>query len=214
VIEIKNIKYIQWSAYALIALGVLYIGLIMWGLITRDPQTGFIRDGVRILMEIVTILSAFAFLFLTLSIKNILVSKNNFAAETGVIFMALLVSLTGIVHFVSITVSGQIAGHAPLLSPLFSLTWPSLLLAIDILAWHVFFGLAFIFSGLSLKGIKELSAPRLLMIFSGILALLGLIALPLNNMNLRFIGIFGYTVMPIISTAFLLSKIEKIKGKS
>ncbi|MEW6179433.1 MAG: hypothetical protein AB1522_05845 [Chloroflexota bacterium] len=86
--------------------------------------------------------------------------------------------------------------------------------SIDILAWHVFFGLAFIFSGLSLKGIKELSAPRLLMIFSGILALLGLIALPLNNMNLRFIGIFGYTVMPIISTLFLLSKIEKIKGKS
>lgn len=100
---------------------------------------------------------------------------------------------------------------APLLSPLLSLNWPSLLLSIDILAWDVFFGVGFIFLGLSLRQIKALSPASIMMILSGILSLLGLIALPLNNMNLRFIGIFGYTVMPVIVCAILLGRIEKLE---
>ncbi|HAD06397.1 MAG TPA: hypothetical protein DCE76_04485 [Anaerolineaceae bacterium] len=213
-INTKSIQFIQWSAYYLLVLGVIYIGLILGGIISRDPQTGFIRDGVRIFMEIVTILSAFGFLFFALSIKNLSTSVNNFLAEISVIFMTLLVSLTSIVHFVSITVTTQIVNHAALLSPVFSLSWPSLLLSIDILAWHIFFGLAFIFLGFSLTPIKELSQTRFIIVLSGIVALLGLIALPLNDMALRFIGIFGYTVMPIISIIFLLNKIDKIKNPS
>jgi hypothetical protein len=210
----KNSQFVRWTTYALLALGVIYIGLIVWGIITQDPNTGFIRENVRILMEITTIISAVVLLFFALSIKNILGPKHNFLAEISVVFMTILVTLTSIVHFVSITISNQLVDANPLLSPLVSLNWPSLLLSIDILAWDVFFGVAFIFLGLSLRRIKGLSAVYILMVLSGILSLLGLIALPLNNMNLRFIGIFGYTVMPVISSAILLGKIEKMKSPS
>ena len=212
VINQKKKQFVRWSALALLALGVFYVGLIVWGIITQEPGTGFIRDHVRILMEIVTMVSAVVLLFFALSIKNLLGPEHNFLAEISAVFMTLLVSLTSIVHFVSITVSSHIVDGNPLLSPLLSLDWPSLLLSIDILAWDVFFGIAFIFLGLSLRQIKELSIVSIIMILSGILSLLGLIALPLNNMNLRFIGIFGYTVMPVISCAFLLSKIEKVES--
>ena len=206
-------QFVRGMAYALIALGMIYIGLIVWGIVTQDPKTGFIRENVRILMEITTMISAVILLFFALSIKNILRLEHNFLAEISVVFMTILVALTSIVHFVSITVSSQIIELNPLLSPLLSLYWPSLLLSIDILAWDLFFGLAFIFLGLSLRQ-KELSTVRILMILSGILSVLGLIALPLNNMNIRFIGIFGYTVMPVISSAFLLGKIDKMKKSS
>lgn len=210
--DMKNKQFVRWTAYALLALGVVYVGLIVWGIVTQDPETGFIRDQVRILMEITTMMSAVVLLFFALSIKKMLGTEQNFLSETSVIFMAILVALTNTVHFVSITVSSQIVEADPLLSPLLSLTWPSLLLSIDILAWDVFFGFGFIFLGLSLKPLKELSVARIVMILSGILSLLGLIALPLNNMDIRFIGIFGYTVMPVISCIFLLSGIEKIKN--
>lgn len=206
----KNKLFVRWTAYALLALGVMYIGLIVWGIITQDPKTGFIQGNVKILMEITTMVSAIILLLFALSIKSML-GSDNLLAEISVVFMTILVTLTGIVHFVSITISDQLMSTAPLLSPLLSLDWPSLLLSIDILAWDVFFGVAFIFLGLSLRQIKALSPASIMMILSGILSLLGLIALPLNNMNLRFIGIFGYTVMPVISCAILLGRIEKME---
>lgn len=213
VINPKNKHFVQWSALALIALGVIYVGLIIWGIITQEPGTGFIREHVRILMEIVTMISAIVLLFFALSIKNMLLAPaHNFLAEIGVVFMTLLVALTGIVHFASITISSQLVDENPLLSPLLSLNWPSLLLSIDILAWDVFFGIAFIFLGLSLRQIKEVSIASIIMIFSGILSLLGLIALPLNNMNVRYIGIFGYTVMPVIACVFLLRSMNKLES--
>ena len=208
-IDMKNKQFVRWTSYSVLTLGVIYVGLIVWGIITQDPETGFIRDHVKILMEIVTMISAVVFLFFALSIKNILGTEHNLLSEIGVLLMTIFVHLTSIVHFVSITVSSQIIDVNPLLSSLLSLNWPSLLLSIDILAWDVFFGVAFIFLGLSLRQRKELSVVRIFMILSGLLSLLGLIALPLNNMDLRFVGIFGYTVMPVISCAFLLSKIEK-----
>ena len=207
-INLNNKQFVRWSALSLIVVGVIYVGLIAWGIMTQDPETGFIRDSVRILMEIVTMVSAVVLLFFALSIKNWLAPDQRLLAETGVVFMKLLVSLTSIVHFVSITISSQIIAVNPLLSPMFSLNWPSLLLSIDILAWDVFFGLAFIFLGLSLRRIKGLALVTILMIFSGFLSLLGLIALPLNNMDIRLIGVFGYTVMPVISCMFLLRKIR------
>ena len=207
----KKTQFVRLSALTLVVLGVIYIGLIVWGIITQDPETGFIRDHVRILMEIVTMLSAIALLFLAISIKYLLHPDHNFLAEIGVLFMILLVTLTSIVHFVSITVSSQIVSSNPSLAPLFSLEWPSLLLSIDILAWDIFFGFGFIFLGLSLRKLKSLSMVSLFMILSGILSIFGLIALPLNNMDIRFIGIFGYTVLPVISSVILLFKIGKLE---
>lgn len=206
----KNEQFVRWTASALLALGVIYIGLIVWGIITQDPITGFIQGNVKILMEITTMVSAINLLFFAFSIKSML-GPGNLLADISAALMTILVTLTSIVHFVSITISDQLMNAAPLLSPLLSLNWPSLLLSIDILAWDVFFGVGFIFLGLSLRQIKALSPASIMMILSGILSLLGLIALPLNNMNLRFIGIFGYTVMPVIVCAILLGRIEKLE---
>ena len=69
-INLNNKLFVRWSALSLIVVGVIYVGLIAWGIMTQDPETGFIRDSVRILMEIVTMVSAVVLLFFALSIKN------------------------------------------------------------------------------------------------------------------------------------------------
>lgn len=212
--EMKTHHFIRWTASAVLLLGVVYIALIAWGILSSDPETGLIRDQVRMFMEIATVVSALVLLLLSLALKQAYASQQVFFSEISVVFMTILVTLTSVVHFVSVTVSDRIIAETPLLTPLLSLNWPSVLLSIDILAWDMFFGLAFIFMGLSLRQQPALSPTRYLMILSGSLSLVGLIALPFDNMDIRYIGIFGYTVMPIISCVFLLNTIGRLEKKS
>lgn len=121
-------------------------------------------------------------------------------------FMALLVATTFISHFASITLSKQLTMVWENYKYIGSMEWPSVLFAIDILAWDVFFGLAFLSLGISVLQNSKNSLAGILMICSGILSLLGLVAISLNNMNARYIGIFGYTVMPLISCVFYVRK--------
>lgn len=100
----KNEQFVRWTASALLALGVIYIGLIVWGIITQDPITGFIQGNVKILMEITTMVSAINLLFFAFSIKSML-GPGNLLADISAALMTILVTLTSIVHFVSITIS-------------------------------------------------------------------------------------------------------------
>ena len=107
--------------------------------------------------------------------------------------MGLLAGVTSTVHFVILTLSHQpeFRGHSWL--PLvLSFNWPSVVYALDILGWDVFFPLSILFAAPVFWGSRLATWIRVLMIASGVLALAGLSGVVANDMQLRNIGIVGY----------------------
>jgi uncharacterized membrane protein len=113
-------------------------------------------------------------------------------------FMAITAGITSCVHFVVLTVSRPISQELQDTQYLFSYEWPSVVYALDILAWDWFFALSMILGAFGVAwGTRMEKALRILMLISGILSLIGLIALPLDNMQVRYIGIVGYAIFSI-----------------
>ena len=122
---------------------------------------------------------------------------------TALVFMIILTCITCSVHFVILTVSRQIESSGLASAPLFfSFKWPSVAYALDILAWDFFFALSMLFAApvFTANGLE--TRCGLLMIGSGVLSLVGLIGVPLANMQVRMIGVIGYAV--VAPVAFLL----------
>ena len=85
---------------------------------------------------------------------------------------------------------------------IFSFKWPSVVYALDFLAWDWFFGWSMVFAGLAIHSKSTTNASRrencrmeyalqLLLWTSGALSLVGLVAVPLDNIQVRMIGIVG-----------------------
>ena len=75
--------------------------------------------------------------------------------------------------------------------------------AIDILAWDLFFGLSALFGAWAFKGDRLRTAIRILMTISGALAVAGILALPVGHMELRMIGVVGYSLVYPAAAALL-----------
>jgi len=199
--------------FSLITLGIIYVLLITIGIMTQSKETGYIRDDIRILMEIFTMISAVLLLLFAISIDQVVEQDKRLFSIFSVLMMLGLVILTFFCHFINITIGKNLIKNNEILGYLFSLTWPSLIFAVDILAWDIFFGLSFIALGISIMDIFAKKIIAITMIIAGILSLVGLISLPLNNMNLRYIGVFGYTVMPLITSIFYNLELNKEEKK-
>jgi hypothetical protein len=127
-------------------------------------------------------------------------------SRTALIFMALMCTVTCIVHFSVLTVSRQIAAagfqQADLL---FSFTWPSVVYTLDILAWDIFYAFSIIFAAPLFLRADKGRTIGILMLISGILSLIGLAGIPTADMGIRNIGIVGYAVVTI-PLYFLLAR--------
>ena len=117
--------------------------------------------------------------------------------------MTALSCISSCVHFVVLTVGPEINLTIKTWgSSLISWNWPSVVYALDILAWDWFFALSMLFASVVFKGKSGLETSiRLLMIISGVLSLAGLIGVPFRNMQIRNLGIIGYAM--ISPVAFL-----------
>jgi hypothetical protein len=112
---------------------------------------------------------------------------------TALVFMGLLAGVTCSLHFVILTVSHQAAfAGQPWLPLFFQFKWPSVVYALDILAWDVFFPLSMLFAAALFSGSRLNVWIRWLMVASAVLALGGLSGVAANDMQLRNIGIVGY----------------------
>ncbi len=99
--------------------------------------------------------------------------------------------------------------------PFFSFKWPSVVYALDILAWDWFYALSVLFAAFLFGRDKIGKVIRILLITSAVLSLVGLLGVPLENMNIRNIGIIGYAVIGpfaflLIGKTFMKYKKEKI----
>lgn len=183
-------------------LGIAYAITTVLGFLSLQSPLDPIGDPYFTLMELLIILLAPLMAITMVAIHFHAHPAHKRYSLAAVFLMFVMAGISTSVHFVILTVSQPIVAHVPELSYLFSFRWPSVVYALDILAWDFFFALAMFFAAPVFNADRLEKIIRALMIVSGLLSLAGLIGVPLDNMQIRNIGIVGYGV--ITPVVFLL----------
>src|SRR5215203_2906795 len=193
------------SAATTVILGVAYAVTLAVGLASLKSAQEPIGDPMFTILEVLIILMMPAMVALMVAVHAWAPMQAKALSLTAVVFMSLLAGVTCIVQFCVLTLSRQpeFAGQ-PWLPLVLSFTWPSVVYALDILAWDVFFALSMLFAAPVFGGSRLAKWIRVLMIASGVLSLAGLSGVVAGDMQLRNIGIVGYVGVFLVVAALLV----------
>jgi hypothetical protein len=192
------------SAAATVVLVVAYAVTLGVGLASLESPRQPIGAPMFTILEVLIIVMMSAMVALMVAVHAWAPMHAKALSLISVVFMGLLAGVTCIVHFSILTLSRQpeFAGQSWL--PLvLSFTWPSVVYALDILAWDVFFALSMLFAAPVFGGSRLAAWTRVLMISSGVLSLAGLSGVVAGDMQLRNIGIVGYVGVFLVVAALL-----------
>jgi hypothetical protein len=182
-----------YSAAATVILLVAYVVTLAVGLASLKSPQQPIGDPMFTILEILIIVMMPAMVALMVAVHAWAPPHAKTLTLTSVVFMGLLAGVTSIVHFCVLTLSRQPEFARQSWVPLvLSFNWPSVVYALDILAWDIFFPLSMLFAAPVFGGSRLAGWIRVLMIASGVLSLAGLSGVVSGDMQLRNIGIVGY----------------------
>jgi hypothetical protein len=192
------------SAAATLILLVAYAVTLATGLASLESPQQPIGDPMLTILEVLIITMMPAMVALMVVVHAWAPMHAKTLSLTSLVFMGMLAGLTCSVHFVILTLSRQpeFAGQ-PWLPLVLSFNWPSVVYALDILGWDVFFPLSMLFAAPVFWGTRLAEWIRVLMTASGVLALAGLSGVVVGDMQLRNIGIVGYVGVFLVVTALL-----------
>jgi len=192
-------------------LGIAYAVTTLFGFLSLKSPHDPIGDPFFTMMELLTLLIAPLMAVSMVAVHYYASPDDKIYSLTALFFMFIMAGITSGVHFVILTISHHTeAAQLPGSSLFFSFNWPSVIYALDVLAWDWFFALSFLFAAPVFRTGRLEKIVRTLMIVCGFLSLVGLIGVPLGNMQVRNIGIIGYAV--IAPVVFLL--IGRILGRT
>ena len=190
------------SAAATVILLVAYAVTLVVGLLALESPQEPIGDPMFTILEILIIVMMPAMVALMVAVHAWAPMHAKTLTLTSVVFMGLLAGVTSVVHFCVLSLSRQpeFAGQS-WLPMVLSFKWPSVVYALDILAWDIFFPLSMLFAAPVFWGSRLAAWIRVLMIASGVLAFAGLSGVVVGDMQLRNIGIVGYVgVFLVVAT--------------
>jgi hypothetical protein len=192
------------SAAATVILLVAYALTLAVGLASLESPQQPIGDPMFTTLEVLIIVMMPAMVALMVAVHAWAPMQAKTLTLTSLVFMGLLAGVTSVVHFCVLTLSRQpeFVGR-PWESLVFPFAWPSVVYALDILAWDVFFALSMLFAAPAIRGTRLATWVRVLMIASGVLSLAGLSGVVTGNMQLRNIGIVGYDGVFLFVAALL-----------
>jgi hypothetical protein len=190
------------SAAATVILVVAYAVTLAVGLLTLESPEEPIGGPLFTILEILIIITMPGMVALMVAVHAWAPTNAKTLSLTSVVFMGLLAGVTCSLHFVILTLSHQPEFRAQTWLPLvLSFEWPSIVYALDILGWDVFFPLSMLFAAPVFSGSRLATWIRVLMIVSGVLSLAGLSGVVAGDMQLRNIGIAGYVgVFLVVAT--------------
>ncbi len=192
------------SALGVAVLCPLYATALVVGLLSLPTPQDPIGDPFFSVLEILILLLAPLMVVLAAAMHAWAPETSKVYALLSLVFMSLLAVTTCSVHFVILTVSRDAAVAALTSAPLFlAFRWPSVVYALDILAWDVFFSLSVLFAACIFEGSRLTKLIRGLLSLSGLLAFAGLSGVVSGNMQLRNIGIIGYVGVFPVAAALL-----------
>lgn len=186
---------------AVTLLCIAYAVVLGIGLLTLSSSDTPIQDPWFTFMELLILVLAPTMVAFTVGLQVWSPVQRKSYAQLGVVFMSMCALVTCCVHFSVLTLSREPAFETGNWQTLvFAFRWPSIVYALDILAWDIFFPLAALCAALAIEGPGLAGLARTLLYASAALALAGLVGVPLGNMNFRNIGILGYAVLfPVAS---------------
>jgi hypothetical protein len=190
------------SAAATIILLVAYAVTLVVGLLSLESPQEPIGNPMFTILEILIIVMMPAMVALMVAVHAWAPMHAKTLTLTSVVFMGLLAGVTSVVHFCVLSLSRQpeFAGQS-WLPMVLSFNWPSVVYALDILAWDIFFPLSMLFAAPVFWGSRLAAWIRVLMIASGVLAFAGLSGVVVGDMQLRNIGLVGYVgVFLVVAT--------------
>jgi hypothetical protein len=192
------------SAVATVVLLVAYAVTLAVGLASLESPDQPIDDPMFTMLEVLIILMMPAMVALMVAVHAWAPPPAKTLSLTSLVFMGLLAGVTSIVHFCILTLSRQPEFAGQPWEPLvLSFEWPSVVYALDILAWDVFFPLSMLFVAPVFGGGRLAAWIRALMIASGVLSVAGLSGVVTGEMQLRNIGIVGYVGVFLFVAALL-----------
>jgi hypothetical protein len=194
------------AGWAIFLLSVVYTVTLVLGLLSLKSPQDPIGDPYFSILELLIVIMAPLMVVCMVAVQAYASAEVKAYSFTALVFMLLLAGITSSVHFVILTVSRQIEATGVTWVPLLlSFKWPSVAYTLDILAWDWFFALSMLLAAPVFKVGRLEIAVRILMIVSGVLSLVGLIGVPLADMQVsnwfiyRNIGIIGYAVVaPVV----------------
>ena len=192
------------SATATVILVVAYAVMLAVGLLSLESQQKPIDGPILTILEVLIIVMMPAMVALMVAVHAWAPMNAKALSLTSVVFMGLLAGVTCIVHFCVLTLSRQPEFTEQSWLPLvLSFNWPSVVYALDILGWDVFFPLSMLFAAPVFSGSRLATWIRVMMIVSGVLSLAGLSGVVAGDMQLRNIGIVGYVGVFLVVAALL-----------
>ncbi len=200
-------------AWTLAALYVVYIAtLFAGGVAAGVPVEPYLAAA-----EILTALSGVLQVALFAAIYRCAPAEARLSVLMALVWMAVMAALTMTVHGVQLTVGRQIdAAAMPDYRFIFGWTWPSLLYAVELAAWHLFFGLSLLFAAPAFRGGGAAAAARSGLIVAGVLCLAGLVGPATGNLNWRMIGVAGYGLffpLSCVAIGFVFSRAAASGGE-
>jgi hypothetical protein len=192
------------SATATVVLLVAYAVTLAVGLASLESPRQPIGDPMFTILEVLIIAMMPAMVALMVAVHAWAPMRAKTLTLTSLVFMGLLAGITCVVHFCVLTLSRQpeFAGR-PWESLVFPFAWPSVVYALDILAWDVFFALSMLFAAPVFRGSRLAAWIRVLTVASGVLSFAGLSGVVAGDMQLRNIGIVGYVGVFLFVAALL-----------
>jgi hypothetical protein len=198
------------AALAVFFARLLYIATgVVWLLSERDPA---LRQSLTPSDPYLAILEALIVLTCPLMVVTMASVHTNAAREkatcslAALSFMILLTGVTCSIHFAQLAVIRRID---PLflnaLRPIVSLPWhwPSVVFALDLLAWDLFFGLSMLFAAPVFRGGALETIVRRTMYLSGVLSIAGLLGPALGDLRFQQIAIVGYAGLGTVAFGLL-----------
>ncbi len=191
-----NLRIGVFAGNAVAVLCFAYAAVLSVGLLTMPSSELPIQNPWFTFMELLILGIAPAMVALIVGLHAWAPVERKSYAQLSVVFMSMCALVTCCVHFAILTLSRQpafAAGSWPTL--VFAFRWPSVVYALEILAWDFFFPLGALCAALAMPGAGLAGLARKLLFASAALAFAGLAGVPLANMNVRNIGIVGYVVL-------------------
>ncbi|MBK6594126.1 MAG: hypothetical protein IPG23_16210 [Burkholderiales bacterium] len=199
-----NIRMGIISGIAVAILSILYAIVLSIGLLTLPSPDLPIRNPWFTVMEVLILLIAPAMVVFTVGLHSWALADRKSLSLLSVTFMSMCAIVTCCVHFAVLTLSRELIFTEGTWSRLvFDFQWPSVVYAMDILAWDIFFPLAALSAAGAVHGAGLAGVARNLLLASAALAFIGLAGVPVASMNIRNIGIIGYVVLFPIATVML-----------